>query len=667
METIDRITLNGTTYQIQASKDGGGNNIEETYAKKSELIGRIDPNSDGTGIILGNSDTNKNEGSHSVVEGKYNQNYGIYSHIEGGMRTNIYLTGNAGSTKYQISMGWLNTSLTPEELTDYFKQDHIQICNADGTLNDAIIISTEISDGKFYIILDKTLSDVETFTNKKLSIVRNVIVGMNSHLEGYANYIKAMVGHIEGNDNTIVSGSGSHIEGVLNFIKSKYTGNITGRQLDGGAIHVEGEYNIAYNPCEHVQGCYNLSHYGSTEADNTLHSIGWGVKGARKNIQEIMQNGDHYIIGLGNFDGTNYLEAKTVQQVIQEQQNIILQLQTALDSIQTKVIEPTETTLELSPNKFYKFGEVTNLTLTLGPEIKNIYNEYMFQFTSGGTPTTLSLPDTIKWIGDNTIEANKIYQVSIVNNMAVLGGVDNVYSPEIKIPEGLFSSVRTYDGAFEPLKGGSTNFKTYILANTIIEGEYEKYEDDFVIQLKVKDSGGYTPSESVGYHDKALLTDGIVYGNFYRFEGFDVLKGFTIIAIREYLIPYPFDSTFAFAYFKDSNGGPIAMEYSKGGKIYSQSFGEQTDVTDHFNPNLDCVFMTSKNYNGKTIAAGFPGFGNYGENPIFFGYSDSQISNLKFYAMEIYNRDLNDEEIQSVKSRMIKEFEIETGLKIEQK
>lgn len=88
-------------------------------------------------------------------------------------------------------------------------------------------------------------------------------------------------------------------------------------------------------------------------------------------------------------------------------------------------IEPTETTLELSPNKFYKFGEVTNLTLTLVPEIENIYNEYMFQFTSGTTPTTLSLPDTIKWAGDNTIEANKIYQVSIVNNIAVLGGVEN--------------------------------------------------------------------------------------------------------------------------------------------------------------------------------------------------------------------------------------------------
>lgn len=82
----------------------------------------------------------------------------------------------------------------------------------------------------------------------------------------------------------------------------------------------------------------------------------------------------------------------------------------------------SETTVELQPNKYYVFGEVASLTLTFGAEIPDIYNEYMFQFTSGTTPTTLNLPETIKWIGEHTIEANKTYQVSIVNNIAVLGG-----------------------------------------------------------------------------------------------------------------------------------------------------------------------------------------------------------------------------------------------------
>lgn len=82
----------------------------------------------------------------------------------------------------------------------------------------------------------------------------------------------------------------------------------------------------------------------------------------------------------------------------------------------------TETTKELQPNKYYIFGEVATLTITLAAGEENVLAEYMFEFTSGTTPTTLSLPEGIKWIGESTIEASKTYQVSIVNNIAVMGG-----------------------------------------------------------------------------------------------------------------------------------------------------------------------------------------------------------------------------------------------------
>lgn len=93
------------------------------------------------------------------------------------------------------------------------------------------------------------------------------------------------------------------------------------------------------------------------------------------------------------------------------------------DKIQVITVEGIDITQKLSPNKYYKFDEVTNLTITLAVEIAEIYNEYMFEFISGATATILTLPDNIKWIGDNTIEVNKTYQVSIVNNQAVIGGV----------------------------------------------------------------------------------------------------------------------------------------------------------------------------------------------------------------------------------------------------
>lgn len=78
-------------------------------------------------------------------------------------------------------------------------------------------------------------------------------------------------------------------------------------------------------------------------------------------------------------------------------------------------------TQQLSPNILYMFGARPSLTITLGGGTAGIVNEYMFEFVSGRTPTTLSVPDTVKWSGGSapTIEANKTYQVSIVDNLAV--------------------------------------------------------------------------------------------------------------------------------------------------------------------------------------------------------------------------------------------------------
>lgn len=86
----------------------------------------------------------------------------------------------------------------------------------------------------------------------------------------------------------------------------------------------------------------------------------------------------------------------------------------------------SDTTLTLLPNQFHIWGEVASLTLTLGTPEEGVYNEYMFEFVSGATPTTLSLPSTIKWQDDLEVEANMKYQVSIVNNIGLIAGVETV-------------------------------------------------------------------------------------------------------------------------------------------------------------------------------------------------------------------------------------------------
>lgn len=92
-----------------------------------------------------------------------------------------------------------------------------------------------------------------------------------------------------------------------------------------------------------------------------------------------------------------------------------------------EIVESTSNTQEIQTNKFYKFGEVSTLNITLAAITDtSVLNEYMFEFTSGSTATTLTLPNTIKWLETPTIESNKIYQCSIVDNIGVLLGVSNV-------------------------------------------------------------------------------------------------------------------------------------------------------------------------------------------------------------------------------------------------
>lgn len=77
----------------------------------------------------------------------------------------------------------------------------------------------------------------------------------------------------------------------------------------------------------------------------------------------------------------------------------------------------------LQPNVFYNFGEVATVNVTLAPEIEGKYSEYMFEFKSGATAAVLTVPDTVTWVNELNVEANKTYQVSIVNNIGIIVGV----------------------------------------------------------------------------------------------------------------------------------------------------------------------------------------------------------------------------------------------------
>lgn len=84
------------------------------------------------------------------------------------------------------------------------------------------------------------------------------------------------------------------------------------------------------------------------------------------------------------------------------------------------VVEQTESVVEIAPNTFNRWGEISSLTITLGqPTDDAITNEYIIEFVSGATAPTLILPDGLLYESALEISENKTYQISIVNNMVV--------------------------------------------------------------------------------------------------------------------------------------------------------------------------------------------------------------------------------------------------------
>ena len=132
-------------------------------------------------------------------------------------------------------------------------------------------------------------------------------------------------------------------------------------------------------------------------------------------------------IGIVDVDLTPYATNTSVDNKIAAIDLTSYATKTQVNDKQDKLIVSehgtSATTYTLTPNVLHKWGTVSSLNLSLGtPSDNTIANYYMFQFTSGSTATSLTLPSSVKWLNEVSIEANKTYQGSILNNCGVIGG-----------------------------------------------------------------------------------------------------------------------------------------------------------------------------------------------------------------------------------------------------
>ena len=86
------------------------------------------------------------------------------------------------------------------------------------------------------------------------------------------------------------------------------------------------------------------------------------------------------------------------------------------------VVGETDTTKTIQPNIYYKWDKAESLTLTMEDGASDVLNEYMFEFTCNSDSFALTLSPKVTWITTPTFEKGKLYQVSIVNSLAVCAG-----------------------------------------------------------------------------------------------------------------------------------------------------------------------------------------------------------------------------------------------------
>lgn len=129
----------------------------------------------------------------------------------------------------------------------------------------------------------------------------------------------------------------------------------------------------------------------------------------------------------------------------------------------------SDTTFTLTPNTFHVWDEVASLDLSFGAGTSGVANEYLFQFTSGATATTLTLPDDIKWANDTapTIAENMIYQVSVLKGLASVLEFSNAAA--------LIENYGTYN-AGTMMSGATLTFEYPVASDLIINLKYAASE-----------------------------------------------------------------------------------------------------------------------------------------------------------------------------------------------
>ena len=252
-------------------------------------------------------------GGNSHTEGRFTQTQNNAEHAQGSYNISHKATdsfdGNAGNTLHSIGIGTAEDARKnavevmqngDAYLLGVGGYDGVHIKGETGapsglkTLQETVNGKQDtLTEGNNITINGNTISAKDT----TYSAGDNIYI-TNNRISALGYEYNSGNNSITNGDACITAGENSHAEGYLCVTEETAI-----------ASHAEGWETVVRNQNEHTQGRYNVSHLADATVTNhdgnTIVSVGIGEDDAnRKNAFEIMQNGDIYVYGLGNYNGT---------------------------------------------------------------------------------------------------------------------------------------------------------------------------------------------------------------------------------------------------------------------------------------------------------------------------------------------------------------------------
>lgn len=116
-------------------------------------------------------------------------------------------------------------------------------------------------------------------------------------------------------------------------------------------------------------------------------------------------------------------------------------------SLVAQVVNQAFPNATIKPNVLNVWGVVDTLDITFSEIDNTRVNEFMIEFESGATPTVLNLPKSVRWLESPTIEPYMTYQISILNNLALIVGYSSKYPITFEYQDGYedFGDIYNFD------------------------------------------------------------------------------------------------------------------------------------------------------------------------------------------------------------------------------